>query len=296
MTQRRARLIEQVRARLASVRDRSQLADHGVRAVDRYLQVQGALLAAAVSYYAFLALFPLIAVAFGVASVLSRVAPSVQESVRRELATFFPTVDLNTLAREGLAVGVVGLVVLAYAGVRWVGSLRRSVSLLWDVPPRSVGFVAGLVRDVLSLVLLGGGLLASGVVSVAAQVATDLVGRWIGLGGRPHAVVVHLLVLAASLVANFLVGWVLFRTLPNQVWAEREHLVAAAIFSVGFQVLVQLVGVVLNRTSSNVVYGTVAATVGVLIWISYVSRLILLIAAWAATSHPVRDDDLSATG
>jgi membrane protein len=269
VTQRRARLIEQVRARLASVRDRSQLADHGVRAVDRYLQVQGALLAAAVSYYAFLALFPLIAVAFGVASVLSRVAPSVQESVRRELATFFPTVDLNTLAREGLAVGVVGLVVLAYAGVRWVGSLRRSVSLLWDVPPRSVGFVAGLVRDVLSLVLLGGGLLASGVVSVAAQVATDLVGRWIGLGGRPHAVVVHLLVLAASLVANFLVG---------------------------FQVLVQLVGVVLNRTSSNVVYGTVAATVGVLIWISYVSRLILLIAAWAATSHPVRDDDLSATG
>ncbi len=296
MAERPAHLIDQVRARLVSVRDRSRLADHGVRAVDRYLEVQGALLAAAVSYYGFLALLPLIAVALGVTSVLSRVAPSVQQSLRHQLDSVFPTVNLDALARDGITVGLVGLVVLAYAGVRWIGSLRRSVSLLWDVAPRSIGFVAGLARDVLLLVLLGGCLLASALFSVVAQVATDLVGGWLGLGGRPHAVLVHVLVLAASLLANFGVGWVLFRTLPNKASSEREHLRAAAIFSVGFQILVQLVGVVVGRTSSSVVYGTFAATVGVLVWISYVSRLILLIAAWAATSRAVGDHDVSARG
>ena len=78
MTAERTRVLDRVRSRLASVRDRSPAADHGVRAVDRYLEVQGSLLAAAVSYYGFLALFPLIAVVFGVTSVLSRVAPSVE--------------------------------------------------------------------------------------------------------------------------------------------------------------------------------------------------------------------------
>jgi membrane protein len=279
-------VIARVRARLVTVRDRSPLADHGVRAVDRYLDVQGPLLAAALSYYGFLAVFPMVAVAVGVTSVLSKVAPSVDSSVRQELATYFPTLDVDTLARDGLAVGVVGLVLLAYAGLRWIGALRRSVSLVWDVAPRSIGFVAGLTRDAVSLVLLGGSLLASAVLSVVAQVATGLVGRLVGLGDRPPQVLVHLLVLAVSLVANVFIGWVLFRSLPNQVESEREHVVAAAYFAVGFGVLVQLVGVIVARSGHSVVYGTFAATAGLLVWIAYVSRLILGIAAWAATAHP----------
>ncbi len=296
MESERARLADRVRARLASVRGRSPAADHGVRALDRYLEVQGSLLAAAVSYYGFLALFPLIAVVFGATSVLSRVAPSVEQSLRDELASVFPTLDLDTLARDGIAIGVIGLVVLAYTGVKWIGSLRRSVSLLWDVAPSSIGYFRGLLRDVLTLVLLGGSLLVSGVFTVVAQVATDVVGGWIGLGGRPHALLIRGIVLVAALVANFLVGWVLFRTLPNNVASEREHLVAAAIFSVGFQVLVLLVGVVLARFAGNVVYGTFAATVGVLVWISYVSRLILMIEAWAATTAGVREDQPATAG
>jgi membrane protein len=296
VVERRDRLINRVRARLVSVRDRSPVADHGVRAVDRYLEVQGTLLAAAVSYYGFLAVFPMIAVAIGVASVVSRVAPKVEDSVRRQIETAFPTIDLAALARDGITVGIIGLFILAYAGVRWIGSLRRSVSLMWNMAPRSIGFLNGLIRDAVALVLLGGCLLASGVFSVVAQIATDAVSRWFGLGGRPNTVLVQVVVLAVSLLADFLVGWVLFRSLPNRVTSERENLESAAIFAVGFQVLVQLVGVILGRAGSSVIYGTFAATVGVLVWISYVSKLILFISAWAATRARVGDDDLSATG
>ena len=293
MVERPTQLINRVRAHLERARDRSPLADHGVRAVDRYLDVQGTLLAAAVTYYAYLALFPLIAVAFGVLSVLAKVAPSVEGSLRSQIATTFPSLDLNALAKDGITVGIVGFFILAYAGVKWISSLRRSVSVMWNVAPRSIGYVTGLIRDALALVLLGGCLLASGAFAVVAQIATDAVWRLIGLE-RPNAVLVQTVVLAVSLLADFLVGWVLFRSLPNRATTEGEHLRSAAIFALGFQLLVQLVGVIVGRASTNVIYGTFAATVGVLLWISYVSKLILFISAWAATRTRVRDDDVSA--
>ena len=293
MVERPTQLINRVRARLERARDHSPLADHGVRAVDRYLDVQGTLLAAAVTYYAYLALFPLIAVAFGVLSVLAKVAPSVEGSLRSQIATTFPSLDLNALAKDGITVGIVGFFILAYAGVKWISSLRRSVSVMWNVAPRSIGYITGLIRDALALVLLGGCLLASGAFAVVAQIATDAVWRLIGLE-RPNAVLVQTVVLAVSLLADFLVGWVLFRSLPNRATTEGEHLRSAAIFALGFQLLVQLVGVIVGRASTNVIYGTFAATVGVLLWISYVSKLILFISAWAATRTRVRDDDVSA--
>jgi membrane protein len=281
-----APVLRRLRDALDRVRDRSPLAAHGVRAVDRYLETQGSLLAAAVSYYGFLALLPLVAVVLGATSVLSHLAPSVDQSLREQLARIFPSLNLDSLARDSVTVGVVGLVLLTYTGVRWVGALRRSVSLVWDVEPRSVDFLAGLMRDVVVLALLGGCLLASAVLTLVTQLASGVVGRWMGFDGRPSGLLVQLLALVAALVADSLVGWVLFRALPHGAVSGRALAEAAAAFAIGFQVLIQLVTVIVSHASANVVYGTFAATVGVLVWISYVSRLILLVAAWTATTSP----------
>lgn len=279
-----APLLRRLRDRLDAVRDRSPVAAHGVRAVDRFLEVQGSLLAAAVSYYGFLAMLPLVAVALGATSVLSKIAPDVDSSLRDQLARLFPSLDLDSLARDGIAVGIVGLVLLSYTGVRWIGALRRSVSLMWDVEPGSIGFLAGLLRDIVVLALLGGALLASAVLTLITQVATDVVGRWMGFDSKPSGFAVHLVALLVALLANGLVGWILFRALPHGPVSDRVLLRSAVVFAVGFQLLIQLVTVIVSRASHNVVYGTFAATVGVLVWISYVSRLILLLAAWTATT------------
>ncbi len=281
-----APLLRRLRDRLDRIRDRSPLAAHGVRAVDRFLDTQGSLLAAAVSYFGFLALFPLLAVALGVTSVLSHLAPSVDASLRDQLTRLFPSVDLNSLARDSITIGIVGLVLLLYTGVRWVGALRRSVSLMWDLAPRTVGFVRGLVRDIAVLALLGGALLGSALLTLLTQLASDVVGGWMGLDARPSAFLVHLLALVTALAANCLVCLVLFWGLPHGPAEGRAILQASAVFAVGFQVLLQLVTVIVSGASRNVVYGTFAATVGALVWISYVSRLILLLAAWNATGDP----------
>ena len=53
------------------------------------------------------------------------------------------------------------------------------------------------------------------------------------------------------------------------------------VAGLGFEVLKQLGGLIVGAASHNVVYGTFAATVGVLIWISYMSKWILFVGAWA---------------
>jgi membrane protein len=284
------RFLDRVRVRLLRLRDRSPLAAHGVRTVDRFLGAHGTLLSAAVSYYAFLALLPLLAVAFGVTAVLTRIAPSIQDNLRDQLHSLFPSLDVDALARAGITVGIIGLVIFAYTGVKWVGSMRRSVSLLWEVEPRTVGYFVGLLRDVVALVLLGGCLLASVVISVLAQRATAVVGRWLP-NGEQETVAVWLAVTLAALLADFLIGLVLFRALPHGPTSRGSALAAAAVFAVGFQVLLQLVSVIIGRASSNVVYGTFATTIGVLLWISYATRLVLMIAAWTATAGDGHDHD-----
>ena len=85
-------LLAAMRSLLVRVRDRSPLADRTVRAVDDYLDAQGSLLSAGMTYYGFLAIFPLVAVALGVASVLSRVVPSVERTLRENLGPgWYPT-------------------------------------------------------------------------------------------------------------------------------------------------------------------------------------------------------------
>src|SRR5213076_1379318 len=100
-------LLAGVRALLVRVRGRSRLADRTVQAVDDYLDAQGSLLSAGMTYYGFLALFPLLAVALGIASVLSRVVPAVDETLRRNLAQVAPNADLDSLSTAGIAVGIV---------------------------------------------------------------------------------------------------------------------------------------------------------------------------------------------
>jgi membrane protein len=151
-----------VRGLLVRVRYRSRLADRTVRAVDDYLDAQGSLLSAGMTYYGFLALFPLVAVALGVTSLLSRFVPSVDETLRQNLTEVVPTADLDAIASAGIAVGLIGLGVMLYAGIRWVGALRRSLTVLSGQPPRSVPYMRGLVRDSATLALLGSALVGLG--------------------------------------------------------------------------------------------------------------------------------------
>ena len=90
-----------------------------------------------------------------------------------------------------------------------------------------------------------------------------------------------MLTLVGALATDLGIGWVLYRGIPGQPLQGRRLLVTAVVAGIGFEVLKQAGGLIVAAASKNVVYGTFAATVGVLIWISYVSKWILFVGAWA---------------
>ncbi len=277
-------MLARLRQRLAAIRGSSPAADRLIRTVDRYSGAQGSLLAAGLTYYAFLALFPLAAVALGITSLISEHVPSVQSDIDAQVSDYLPSdVDLHQLASAGVVVGLVGLGVLLYAGVRWLGAVRRGLTLMWGRHPRETGYLRGLLRDVISLALLGACLLASVALSVASQFAAAVTSHLFGSDSGAQQLTVRLLGLLVALLIDFGVVLALFWGLSGTGPGRGRGLVIGAIVgALGFEVLKQAATLIIGAASKNVVYGTFAVTVGLIVWIAYVSRWILIVAAWTA--------------
>jgi membrane protein len=73
--------LARAKAALAHARSRSPLADHVVRMQEHYGQVNGAGQAGAVTYYAFLSFFPILAIAFFAVGYLARIFPHAQDTL-----------------------------------------------------------------------------------------------------------------------------------------------------------------------------------------------------------------------
>jgi membrane protein len=289
-----ATLLTWGRALFARVQDRWRFADRLVRTVDRYLDVQGSLLSAGMTYYGFLALFPLVAVGLGVTSLLARIVPSVDQTVRDQITQLMPSVDVDAMVNASLTVGLIGLGVMLYAGVRWVGALRRSLTLLAGRPPRSVPYLRGLLGDTVVLALLGAAVLASIALSLVTQLATGVLSGWLGTGGS--SALVRSVTLIAALLTDLAIGWALYHVVDDPRLRGRRLLVTAAVAGLGFEVLKQAGALIVEAASHNVIYGTFAATVGVLIWISYLCKWILFVGAWALVREmPVQEIPVAGT-
>src|SRR5688500_19989385 len=111
--------------RLEALRARRPFVDHVVRMVKHYGEVKGNLQAGAVTYFAFLSFFPILALAFFVVGYISRVFPDAQDVLVTALTGLFPGIDLDLEGFEdgaGVA-GIIGVVGLLYAGLGWLSAM-----------------------------------------------------------------------------------------------------------------------------------------------------------------------------
>jgi membrane protein len=74
-------LIATVKQRIEDARERRPLLDHLVRTVQHFGEVNGSALAAAVTYFAFLSFFPIIALAFAVVGFVSGAYPNAERDL-----------------------------------------------------------------------------------------------------------------------------------------------------------------------------------------------------------------------
>lgn len=264
--------------------------DHLIRTVRRYQNQYGDRLAGAVTYFAFLSLFPLIAVAFAVFGLVlandENLQKALTDAIKEQVPGIADKLDLSGLSKVWTSVGIIGILGLLYAGLGAIDSLRGALREMSMTTTHPLNFFVGKARDLVSLVMLGVTLLASTAVGGFATVATDKVAELLGFGTNDLVASGSLWLsgLVASVAADWLMfvivlGWVARPTQPFRVIAR-----GALIGAIGFGLLKQLASLLLAHTLNNPVYGTFAVMVGLLLWINFSARLVLYVAAWTSTA------------
>jgi membrane protein len=289
-----ASLKERLTATVERLRARYGWFDHTLKMVAHYGYVNGNAQAGAVTYFGFLSVFPILAIAFFVVGIVARVYPDIRPQMVDAISQLLPGVigpdgiDVDTIGNFSGWAGLIGLVGVLYAGLGWLSALRQALEVVFVVPrAEKAGFLVGKSRDLLTLVLIGIVLMVSVVVSGAVTGFSgdvlDLVGIDPGatLPTIGLSVIGHLLGIAASTVLLL----TMFKLLVVESHVPRGAMVAGSLLgAVGFEILKAGANLLLGFTKGNPAFQAFGIALILLVWINYFSRLVVYSAAWAYTS------------
>lgn len=285
-----------VKQRLDHARNQRPWLDHVLRMQEHYGQSKAGQQAGAVTYFAFLSFFPVLALGFFVVGYLSEVYPDANQNLTDAIDSILPGIigpgesqialeDVRTFS--GLA-GIVGLLGVLYSGLGWVSALRDALTVVFETPQRELlNFVKGKLRDLLALGVVGLVLVLA--VAVAGFVAgfSETVLDWVGLGSE-LSWLVRLLAIVLGLGANMVLFFAMFRLLAEPVATRRSLWSGALLGAVGFEILKQLSSLLLASTKGQPAFQAFGIALILVVWINYFSRLILYAASWAHTAADTR--------
>ncbi|MFD8706386.1 YihY/virulence factor BrkB family protein [Kitasatospora sp. NPDC059648] len=256
------------------------------RVYEYFAAARGNRLAGAVTFFGFLALFPLLTVglAIAVATLSGSQVDDLQHRISDQLPGLSDALDLPSLVANAGALGLVGGALLLISGLGWVDTMRTSIRDLWQLPEEKGNLLLRKAWDV--VVLAGLGLVS--LFSLAASAAgTTLAGRIadaIGLGSGYLLTGVGVLI---AIACDMLLFAYLLAPFPGITGQRRPDLVRGALIgAVGFEALKQLLASYLGSVAGRSLYGAFATPVALLLWINFVSRLLMYCVAWTATADP----------
>lgn len=259
-------------------------------------------LAASITFTSFLSLFPMLAVSAAVgASLLSpERMRTLQDTISRQVPGISKQLNLQSLADNAGTIGLIAGLALLFTGVNWVGTLRESLRSVWDLEEDPGNPIVLKLKDLGALVGLG----AVGVLSLGGSAFAVNAVSWIAeqLGLREGGVGTVLLAAAgygAALVADFAMLWYVLTVLPGVRPPRRATLLACAMGAVGFEVLKLLLGGYLQGVAGKSLYGAFGTPIALLLWISFMTKLMLLCASWTATERtekPIEEIDALGSG
>jgi membrane protein len=278
-----------------SMRRRWRWFDHLARAGGRYQRVQGELMAAGVTYYAFLGLFPVLLLAASIVGLVLAGDALLQEQLYTTIRETFPgglgeeLVDQLSGAIDGAGVtGIIALVGFLYAGLRTMDKLRIGMELIWKGRVDEPDILRDNVADLLALVILGGiGLLSLGLTGLVTE-GTAWVAELVGRDALPgYGTLTAVLGVALAVVADVAVFLWLLRAVPSTSYPLRRLLPGALFGAAGFEALKLIGGFYLSLISDSVTASAFGGAVGLLVWINIVARFAFFTAAWTATLRRV---------
>ena len=206
--------------------------------IQTFSKAEGALLSGSMAYYTFLSLLPLLMVAAFVIATFADPEPEARAAVAEALNQVFPGVGtdvfegvINQVVQNSAALGVFGLLSVAYAGSGFIGSMTACMNRMWQVPtgrnPVGQKIVNILIVMMLGTVLLGSALLTIWV-SATAQRALEL---------EATSPVISMIEELAGPASMLVVLLLLYRFLPARKQSWLRELPGAVFGGVGFYVL-----------------------------------------------------------
>ncbi len=227
---------------------------------------QGPYLAALITYYGFLSLFPLLLLLTSVLGFVLDGHPELQHQIIDSTLSQFPVIGDELADPQGLrgSVGaiIVGGLVALYGAIGVAQAIQNTMNVTWSVPRnRRPNPIRARLRSLRLIGLVGVAVVATTILSGAGSspraFGADVAGWRMGV-----AIILSMLVNAAVLIVTFRI----FR--PDKV-RRRDVLPGAIVAAVIWQLL-QFFGAVFVGSvvkGSGATYGVFALVLGLLAWI-----------------------------
>jgi membrane protein len=228
------------------------------------------------TYYAFLATFPLLLALTAVLGVALRKYPELHEKLVNSAFAEFPIVGaeihqqlgVEKFSGTGLALAA-GVVVALLGGRGFAHAMQNTLNTVWAVPKTDrPGLAPRYLRTFTVLLLLGLIVFVTGAASTAAAATTS-----VGLGGLPAALVSF----AVGPVLGVGVFQALFRVAAAAQVPTRCLLLSAVVSAVGWQLLLIVAGYVVSHQlrHAQAVAGLFGVVLGLLAWLALQATVIV---------------------
>ena len=250
------------------------------------------LLAAAISYYLLLSVFPFL---LGLISLSSFFVdePAIQEQVFRAFQYLIPVSQdfiqniINSVIDARGAIGIISVILLLFGCLAFFNAIRKSLNTAWGVHKSS-----SLIRSQLTnfAMILGAVLLLF--VSLGVTVVLNFSALFLSaIGAQPltNLVLLHILMVVIDIALAFLVFIISYKFIPecrirwSDVWG------GALGGAVCFEAITILFIVYLNTFNPyNLIYGSLGVVIALLIWAYIVALIFLFFAKISAVSLKIK--------
>ncbi|MGB7981059.1 MAG: YhjD/YihY/BrkB family envelope integrity protein [Candidatus Nanopelagicales bacterium] len=256
------------------------------RALRRYSYANVGLLAAGTAYFLLLALLSLLALGYGVAAIVGsdELAKTLTEALSNALPELVGEkgIDPEQLRSTGRTAGLVGLVLLLYAGLGAVNGAGKAMHLILGAPPDPRAFPAAKARQLVTLLMI----VPLVVVSFASASLTSSLLRpafeALSIDGGPIPALFRVLGLLVGFAVDVLILWLLLGRLGGIAPNPRPRLTASLIGAVVVGVIKQLLSLIVAWSLDKPQYGAFAAPIAALFVLSLLSNVLYATAAVAA--------------
>lgn len=278
---------------------RNSVIAHLLRATERFNDRLGNQFGAAITYFSFLSMIPILMLAFAAAGSILASHPTLLQDLFDKilLSISDPTLaatlknTINTAVQQRTTVGLVGLLVAFYSGINWTGNLREAIIAQsadeWQrAPEHQEKLWVKYFRDFTALIgLLVALVITLAITSVAGSAQQMIISAlfldnvtWL----KPAW---HLIGLAISVFANYLLFFWIFWRLPRQRPRRSALIRGSLIAAIGFEIIKIIMTwtlPVLVKSPSGAAFGSV---LGIMAFFYLFARLTLFCAAWIATAE-----------